>query len=330
MKQLLQIAPVAVACLLASSIIAPTPGTAAPSYSGTITGVFDGIVLSGDFLQTGTRVPLPRDNTTTAVASGIGTANLTWSDDNATVAGSALTFTGNSFSDVAPDQVFAIGTLTYFNGQNGAPSLIFGVTMHLSAGDGVAPLSEPMAIVSTQNGNADRVADADSLFFAGFEIPSTLAAFEDAGVTAIVYGKIVEGPKLAISSIALAPGEADHGCVVAGRVADSTAPCASVCGDACAAIALALAGPLCGSEQLPAALNRRIGRALHLLGQAASTDSRSKAKRGVSRVMKRLQRSALIAHGGEKSGRISAACAESVGRAVGNARSQAEPWVSMR
>jgi len=330
MKQPLRITIVGIVCLLGPSMaVAPKPGAATLSYSGTITGFFDSPVLSGDFLQAGTHLPVFRDNTTAAVGSGFGTSSVAWNDDNGgTVAPSALTFTGNSFSDVAPDQVFALGTLTYFNGPNSPASLIFGVTMHLSAGGGITPFAGPVAIISTQNANIDRVADADRLFFSNFEIPSTLAAFENSAVTAIVYGKIADTLQLEVTSISLAQGEADHGCVVEGPAVGSTGPCASVCGEVCAAVALAVAGPLCESEQLPAVLNRRIRRALRLLGQAASTDSEGKAKSGVTRVMERLQRSATIARGAAKRGRISAACAEAVGRAVGNARSQAEPWLS--
>jgi len=78
------------------------------------------------------------------------------------------------------------------------------------------------------------------------------------------------------------------------------------------------------------ATNRRIGRALQLLGQVASTGSERKAKRGVTLAMKQLQRSATIAAGAAKRGHISAACADAVGRAVGNARSQAEPLLGTR
>src|SRR5713101_2340232 len=98
MKQPLRITVIGIACLLAPPmVIAPTPGATVPSYSGTITGFFDSPVLSGDFLQAGTRLPVFRDNTTAAVGSGIGTSSVTWSDSNAgIVAPSGLTFTGNS------------------------------------------------------------------------------------------------------------------------------------------------------------------------------------------------------------------------------------------
>ncbi len=332
MKQPLRITIGGIAWMLASSIvIAPTPGAAAPSYAGTITGFFDSPVLSGDFLQPGTRLRVSQDNRITTVGSGIGTSSITWGDNSgATLAPSTVTFTGNSFSDVTSGQVFPLGTLTYFNGTNSPPSLIFGVTMHLSAGDGIMPFTGPVAIVSTQNGGIDRVADADLLHFSNFEVPSTLGAFEGMAVTAVLFGRIAGESQLEITSIGLAEGQADHGCVDEAPLVDSTPPCASACGDFCAAITLALAGPLCGNEQLPAVLNRRLDQARHLLGQVSGTDSEGKAKKRVTLVMKQLRRSVAIARRAAKKGRISAACAEAVGRAVGNAQSQTEPWLATR
>jgi len=332
MKQPLRITIGGIAWMLASSIvIAPTPGAAAPRYSGTITGFFDGPVLSGAFLQPVTRQRISQDNASSTVGSGIGTSSLTWGDKGgAPLAPSALTLTGNSFSDVASGQVFPLGTLTYFNGMNTPSALIFGVTMHLSAGDGITPFTGPVAIVSTQNGGSDRVADADLLSFGNFEVPSTLAAFEGTAVTAVIFGRIAGESQLEITSIALAEGEADHGCVDSAPLADSSLPCASACGDFCAAAMLALAGPLCGSERLPGALNRRIGQARQLLSQVSGTDTERKARKGVTRVMKQLQRSVAIARRAAKKGRISAACAEAVAKAVANAQSQAEPWLGTR
>jgi hypothetical protein len=324
MKQPLRVTIVGITWMLASSIvIAPTPGAAAPSYSGTITGFFDSPVLSGAFLQAGTHLPVVRDNTSTAGGSGIGTSSVSWGgDDNGgPVAPSTLTFTGNSFSNVGPGQVFPLGTLTYFNGPSGPASLIFGVTMHLSAGDGITPFAGPVAIVSTQNGNIDRVADADVLFFSTFEIPSTLAAFEGTAVTAIIYAKIVGDSQLEITSMSLAPDEASHGCVDEGPL-DSTGPCASACGDTCGAIALALARPLCAGEGVPAVLNRRLDHARQLLRRAAQARSAKRAQQAVARVMKHLERSAGLARAAAGKGTLSPSCANGLAQVL--AESHAE------
>src|SRR5206468_5960455 len=113
MKQPLRITIVGIVCLLAPSmVVPPTPGAATPSYSGTITGFFDSPVLSGDFLQPRTRLPVSSDNTSTAVVSGIDTSSVTWGDNKGGTPPSALTFTGHSLSDVVSGQVFPLGTLT--------------------------------------------------------------------------------------------------------------------------------------------------------------------------------------------------------------------------
>ena len=67
-----------------------------------------------------------------------------------------------------------------------------------------------------------------------------------------------------------------------------------------------------------------------ITSQVSGTDTERKARKSVARVMKQLQRSVAIARRAAKKGRISAACAEAIGRAVGNAQSQAEPWLSTR
>jgi hypothetical protein len=327
MKQSLRITIVGIALMLASSsVTSPTPAATVPSYSGTVTAMFDTPMLTGAFLDGGSRLPIARDNTRSAGVSGVATSSLTWGDSNG---GSTLVFTGNAFSDLVPGQVYPLGTLSYFNGQNTPASLVYGLTMRLSAGDGVTPFAGPVDIVSTLNGKTDRVADADVLVFSKFEIPSMLAAFEGTAVTAIVYGRIVGDSELEVTSMSLAPGEADHGCVSEGPFVDSR-PCASACGDVCAAATMALAGPLCGSEELPAALNAQIDQALQLLSRGASQDSERKAKKSVRLAMKQLHRFVVTARGAAKRGRISAECAAALGSAVGNAQSQAEPWLSTR
>src|SRR5262249_8134168 len=179
MQQRLRIAAVALAWMLFSS-----SGAAATTYSGTITAVLDTPVLSGAYLDVGTRQPVARDNASTARSAGIGTSSVAWggadNKNGAPFAPSTLVFTGASFTAVAPGQGFRLGTLTSFNGQSTPDSLIFGLTMHFSAGDGVTPLAAPVSIVSTLNGNTDRVADADVLVFG----ERALAAFEGAAVTA--------------------------------------------------------------------------------------------------------------------------------------------------
>src|SRR5262249_49095940 len=203
---------------------------------------------------------------------------------------STLVFSGDSFSDVAPGQVFRLGTLTSFNGQSAPESLIFGLTMHLSAGDGVTPFAAPVSIVSTLNGNTDRVADSDVLVLG----EHALAAFEGAAVTAIVHGKIRDDGQLEVTSMSLAPGEEDHGCLDEGKPADAL-PCASACGGVCAALSGTLASPLCGSEKLPAVVDGRIAGALRLLGEGRSARREREGSRRVRVAVEQLEASATVA-----------------------------------
>ena len=212
--------------IVASMLLVSAPGTATAGYSGTITGSFDAPLLSGAFLRPETREPVATDNTVVAPTSGAGTATITWGGDDAAAANS-VTFTGDEFNDVMPGEVFRLGTLNFANGFSAPDALIFGFDMQLSAGDDLAPFTGVVDIVSTQNANVDPVADADVLSFPDIDDPSTLAAFESASVTAIVNGMIGHDGQLRVTSIELAPGEDEHGCVDAAAVVVSRGPCAS-------------------------------------------------------------------------------------------------------
>jgi hypothetical protein len=289
-------------------------------------------VLSGAFLRPGSHEPVLRDNAGTARRSGVGTASITWGgdDDGCPAAGSRLTFSGDSFSDVTPGQVFRLGTLTFVNGPSGPASLIFGLDLQLSAGEGVAPFTGPVDIVSTQNANVDRMADADVLSFTGFESPSTLAGFEGAPVTAIVYGRIGDDGRLGVTRIALAPDQAEHGCVDEAPFVASRGPCPSGCGDLCASIGSALSQSLCGAEGLPGVLTERIRRATTSLGQGAVAGTTRKARRAARLAMRQLRSSAAVARRAARRGHLSAACAQAVAAAVANAETAAAPWLDRR
>src|SRR5947209_19932326 len=98
---------IGIVSIVASLLLVSAPGTAAPRYSGTITGSFGAPALSGAFLRPGSHEPVPRDNAGTARRSGVGTATITWGGDDSggNAAASSLTFSGDSFSDITPDQV---------------------------------------------------------------------------------------------------------------------------------------------------------------------------------------------------------------------------------
>jgi hypothetical protein len=324
MEKCLRVVILGLAMLIGASGGRPTPAVAGPTYSGTITGAFDTPTLIGAYFDADSRQPVECDNTSGDGGFGAATSNFTWGD---AIGGSAVEFVGNSFSDVAAGEVFPLGTVAYFNGWNTPASLVFGLSMQLSAGEGITPFVGAVEMTSTLNHNVDRLADADVLTFDAVESPITLAAFEKATVKATVYGKITGDSELQVTSMRLAPGESEHGCVSDAPLGDSL-PCASVCGSVCAAGTSALAGPICGGEKVPAALQARLDHAVRLFERAAGKNSERRAKKGVRRAMKMLERSGAMAAGAVKGGRVSAACAEAIDRAIKNVQGQAEPWLA--
>ena len=312
---------------IAASLLLVASGTAAPRYSGTITASFTAPVLSGTYLSSGSHQPVPRDNSGTARHSGVGTATITW---GGAAPSSSVTFAGDAFTDVAPGQVIRLGTLTFLNGPDLPDSLIFGFDMQLSAGDAVAPFAGLVELISTQNTNADRVADADVLSFGDIDTPSTLAGFEGTTVTAIVNGAIGDDARLRVTSIALAPGENRYGCVDEGPFVAARGPCTASCGDLCVALGSTFTQPLCGTEELPRALAERLRKATGSLGQGATAGTRRETKRAVGLAMSQLRSSAVVAGRASKRGQLSTACAEAIGAAVANADAKTAPLLRAR
>jgi len=146
------------------SLVAPLAG-ASPLYRGTVSGTWSNPVLAGVFLDALTRASeFPTDNTTTAVCSLSGcpttvlggpSSEILWGDG----APSQLIFSGASFS-AAPETPFDMGTITFFNGSNLLPSLIFGadltLTFDLTLGAAVTPEVVSVGMVTTVNGPGQR------------------------------------------------------------------------------------------------------------------------------------------------------------------------------
>src|SRR5438477_11646656 len=103
---------IGIVSIVASLLLVSAPGTAAPRYSGTITGSFGAPALSGAFLRPGSHAPVPRDDAGTSLRSGVGTATVTWGGDDSggNAAASRPRFSGDSFSDIPPGPVFRVGT----------------------------------------------------------------------------------------------------------------------------------------------------------------------------------------------------------------------------
>ena len=131
---------------------------------------------------------------------------------------STVVFTGSAFSNVAPDTLFQLGTLTYTNGTSDLDSLIFGATLTLSAIlDGAAPAVDPFSVVVglvTTNNTGTDAQNADFVDFRnglGTTQPVTFNVLEGATATAILSGRIVGDPMLVATQIAIAPGSAGAG-----------------------------------------------------------------------------------------------------------------------
>ncbi len=202
------------------------PAKASPQYIGTVSATWSNPVLSGAVIDGVTRAPtFPSDNSTTAICSIItGTphcpfpatggplSTLEWGDQTP----NRVDFAGAAFN-VAPGQVFDMGTLTYFNGTNFLQSLIFGADLTLSfsltTGTAVSPELIRIGIVGTANDGSPQD-NADFLTFSG--ISKDLSVYENGAATAHLFGKIVGDPQAFLVDIVLDPNSVNTGFISSG------------------------------------------------------------------------------------------------------------------
>jgi hypothetical protein len=187
------------------------------TYSGTIVGLFSNPVTAGNYIPIGGEDTTPytlafEDDTGTAVYTGFGTDSITWG----TYTGvpdpfSQVTFVGNSFTNVAPGQLFDLGTFTFSNGTSELDSLIFGATLTLSVTGGatITPEVTQIGIETTANGNPTAEQDADFLAFSQF--PQTFQVLEGDTAHAELYGMIVGDPGVVATTIVLDPADSGSG-----------------------------------------------------------------------------------------------------------------------
>lgn len=191
----------ATALVLAS---AAAPALAAGSYSGTVNGVFTDAVLTGTVVAIDYS-PIPFDNTSTAVFSyfnpQLNDSTVTWGTNPGF---SFLNFQGASFSNVAADTDFLLGTISYVNGTSDLPTLIFGARLTLDLGSGIDLKTSQISFVTTQNTGLSPARDADFVCFSDF--PQTFNVYEDGFSIVNIYGRIVGDPTVQLSSIEIAPG----------------------------------------------------------------------------------------------------------------------------
>ena len=179
---------------------------AAPSYSGTITGVFSAPVLSGINIESDGSVTF-LDNTLTAVTSGVGTGTFTWGASGLPPPPpdhSTLQFIGVDFAGKAPDEVFKLGTLTYTNGGSFPDTVAFGITLTIGAINfnvALDPAAAQLTLIGTVNAGVDPSRDAD---FISFDVLAlNFHVLEGATAAADLLGYIHGDPQLVISGISL-------------------------------------------------------------------------------------------------------------------------------
>jgi hypothetical protein len=180
------------------------------TFSGTISGVFSEPVRAGFFIDANGN-KLFQDNTATASFTGFLTSSITWGSDVG-FGPNMLSFTGATFSNVVPGQIFELGTITYHN--SSTANDLFGATLTLSLAN-VDPAVSHLTFTPTENTGVSEKVDADFIAFDVF--PVTFNVFEQATASAILFGKIVGDPQLEFTSIELAPGQGDNGFIGHGQ-----------------------------------------------------------------------------------------------------------------
>ncbi len=190
------------------------PAVAADSYSGTVNGAFSDAVLTGSVIAIDNSLQ-SFDNSTTAVFSYLNLAannsTISWGDNPGF---SFLNFQGASFSNIAPDTDFLLGTISYVNGTSDLATLIFGATLTLDLGSGIDLKTSQLSIVTTQNTGLSAARDADFIGFSDF--PQTFNVYEGALSIVNIYGRIVGDPTVTLSSIAITPGFESSGFIGTG------------------------------------------------------------------------------------------------------------------
>ena len=208
------------------------PVAADPLYSGTVTGLFKDPVYSGQYINPDGNLST-RDNTGTAVTTGIGTDSITWGacpvvpidgdiscgDNGGAPRSSALSFSGESFAGVAPGTPFRLGTFTFTNGTSRPWSSIFGVTTQIDVAlTGSSETVEPKLITTQLWATSNRTPghplydpltspawNADFVYFIAEDI--SFNVLEGATATADLFGVIVGDPYVELTELRVTQGD---------------------------------------------------------------------------------------------------------------------------
>ena len=188
---------------------AAAPAFADGTYSGIVNGYFDNAVLSGTVVAPDYSLT-PTNNSASAVFgyTTLSPSNDTISWGTSTTGAnpdhSFLNFQGASFSNVAPNTVFKLGTISYLNGTSDINTLIFGAQLHLDLGSGIDVKTTSIGIVTTVNTGLGAARDADFISFSDF--PQTFNVYEGGFSIVDIYGSIVGDPFVDLNGIAVTPG----------------------------------------------------------------------------------------------------------------------------
>jgi hypothetical protein len=197
----------AAATLVLAVLASPLMTSAARAdslYSGSVTGYFSNPVVTGNVvLIDGSNSFF--DNTGTAATTGFDSSHVFWGNNPGS---SQLIFLGDTFSNIAPDQIFHIGTVIYTNGTSALESLIFGAQLHLITGVADEHVSN-LSIVTTQNTGLSAARDSDFIGFSDFS--PTFNVYEDQTSSIELFGSIIGDPMLDLDRIEISPVAAGAG-----------------------------------------------------------------------------------------------------------------------
>ncbi|WP_397569593.1 choice-of-anchor K domain-containing protein [Schlesneria sp. T3-172] len=165
-------------------------------FTGSISAHFENPRLQGNIRNPASFY----NNASTAVSQAYGggaTATIVWGAPGYSV----LNFFANQDIQVNSDEVFTLGSITYFNGTSELNSLIFGIDLVLQfvGNPNVDTLTIPISIGTTNN-VGDQIIDSDFISF-GSALPLSFFAFEGVGASAELKGSIVGDPYFVLSGL---------------------------------------------------------------------------------------------------------------------------------
>jgi hypothetical protein len=179
-----------------------------------IIGIFTNPVLVGNIVNSpavGQLQPLDNSSTAPPFIFGLGTNTLRWGDFTA----SQLLFAGATLP-ADPTTQFQIGTISYINGTNNPPTVIFAATLDFYLGS-VAPsnlIATDSVVINTTLNFGDPMLDADYINICGnssnicnMSIEAIETSEGGTGFTAALFGTITGDPQLNLLDVSASSGD---------------------------------------------------------------------------------------------------------------------------